>query len=168
MLFLINETAGKAECSCRVQSEQTEQPKDDPSDRVTSAQAHDSRAISPPNTKPELTVRRRPRPTVSIQRRCKLRNPSRGDPTPDLCLIKAASRKLRLSHDADRQWRWVLPCAGARQLVCREPRFREAIIFDVRSARRACALTVQASAQPHRACLPPLAAGSRRGLWPLP
>ena len=45
---------------------------------------------------------------------------------------------------------------------------QRAIIFDARSARRACALTVQASAQPRRACLPPLVAGSPRGLWPLP
>ena len=46
--------------------------------------------------------------------------------------------------------------------------FRELITSGGHSARRACALTAQASAQPHRACLPQLVAGSRRGLWPLP
>jgi hypothetical protein len=57
--------------------------------------------------------------------------------------------------------------SGPRQLVYRKLLFREAITFDARSARRACALTVPASAQPHLACLPPLVAGSRQDLWPL-
>jgi hypothetical protein len=42
------------------------------------------------------------------------------------------------------------------------------IIFDARSASQSRALTLQASAQPHRACLPPSGAGSRQGPWQLP
>jgi len=45
---------------------------------------------------------------------------------------------------------------------------RMVVTFDVRSVRRAFALTVQASAQLRQACLPRLVAGTRRGLWPLP
>jgi len=54
------------------------------------------------------------------------------------------------------------------RLVCRTSLFRESLIFDVRSARRACALTVQASPRPRRACLPRLVAGIWRDLWPPP
>ena len=42
------------------------------------------------------------------------------------------------------------------------------ITFGGDSARRVCALTVRASVQPRRACLPPSAVDSRQGLWRLP
>ncbi len=56
--------------------------------------------------------------------------------------------------------------AAGRPVVEKRP--EKTITFDARSAPRACALTVQASVQPHRACLLQLVAGSRRDLWPLP
>jgi hypothetical protein len=56
----------------------------------------------------------------------------------------------------------------AEQLVCTKLLFKEQITLDVRSVRRAFALIVQASARLRQVCLPPLVAGSRRDLWPLP
>ena len=95
-------------------------------------------------------------------------------PASTASVSRKRSRAATAGEDPDRlaRNRMVAPVLAGHvqspRLICRKPLFGETITSDVRSTRRACASTVQASAQPRRACPLPLSVGSRQGLWPLP